>query len=1075
MSFNKLIGLLSISWLLVCCQSVRPDEQRELPKVVDFNFHIKPILSDRCFKCHGPDEKARKADFRLDIQESAFAILDSATNRFAIVPGSSKKSHLVQRISSEDPDFMMPPPESNLHLSSYEIALLEQWIEQGAQWKPHWSFIAPKKAALPEVQNEEWTRNEIDYFVLDRLENSDLNPEAKASKEKLLRRVSFDLTGLPPTTEEIENFMADDSRSSYEKQVDRLLATPAYGERMASIWLEAARYADSHGYQDDRPRSIWPWRDWVIRAFNQNLSFDNFITWQLAGDLLPNPTYDQKLATAFNRNHAITQEGGVINEEYVTEYVADRTNTVSTAFMGLTMQCARCHDHKYDPISQKEYYQMFAFFNGVDERGQINYFDQAPAPNMRMEDSAIEATILFLDSLRNNKESELLKSQNQFRKNFQKWIQEDFQSTDIDQQLSVGLLAHFKLDEFNNLTTPNEKTDGHPGQANVKIISELSEPGMISGWNGSAMKFDGKNYLSLGDVGDFEESNRFSLGGWVRPSNYPNKLAGLFVRRNGEQRRGGYELVMDSKGRLQASLVHNKSEERIVVRTYSALPIHRWTHVFMTYNGSGKAAGIDVFINGVSQKLKVVIDTLNRNSILNGNDFLVGNWTPRRSNSQIYQGFSGGGIDEVRIYNRELSKLEVRALSGRLQGGMSNALLNSPSASQQVYQYYLNNVDADYRAQHQELDSLRSIYLEVPHVMIMQEMDTPRVTHVLDRGVYDAPTDEVAAGTPESILPLPAEYPANRLGLAKWLTHPNHPLTSRVAVNRFWQMMFGRGLVNTPEDFGNQGDLPSHPELLDWLAVSFMKNGWDVKAIIKLIALSSTYQQSSIIADEKYSLDPENILLSRGPNYRLNAEMVRDQALVASGLFNDSIGGKWVKPYQPPGIWKELANQIGENKYRPDSGPDLYRRSLYSYWKRTIPPPVMLTFDASERAVCVLKRQSTSTPLQALILLNDPQFIEASRVLAQSVISNHPEEKSAWIGEVFQRLTSRYPTKDELDNLGSLFEQERSKYKEQPKSAIELLSVGTAAIPMGIDSTDLAALTVVANIILNLDEAKMKS
>ena len=359
--------------------------------------------------------------------------------------------------------------------------------------------------------------------------------------------------------------------------------------------------------------------------------------------------------------------------------------------------------------------------------------------------------------------------------------------------------------------------------------------------------------------------------------------------------------------------------------------------------------------------------------------------------------------------------------------------------------------------------------------MIMQEMDTPRVTHVLDRGVYDAPTDEVEAGTPERILPLPTEYPSNRLGLAKWLTNSNHPLTSRVAVNRFWQMMFGRGLVNTPEDFGNQGDLPSHPQLLDWLAVTFIENGWDVKAMIKLIALSSTYQQSSIITKEKYSLDPENILLARGPNYRLNAEMVRDQALVASGLFIDSIGGKWVKPYQPPGIWKELANQIGENKYRPDRGPHLYRRSLYSYWKRTIPPPVMLTFDASERAVCVLKRQSTSTPLQALVLLNDPQFIEASRVLAQSAISNNPEEKSAWIGEVFQRLTSRYPNQDELDNLTSLYEQERSKYKEQPEAAIELLSVGTAAVPIDINSTDLAALTVVVNVILNLDEAKMKS
>ncbi len=1073
------LACTAIAWLLIgillSCQagSHREDstDLQQLPKTVDFNYHIKPILSDRCFACHGPDEKARKADFRLDVQEVAFAMLDSATKKYAIVPGSVSKSHLIQRISSTDPDYMMPPPESNLNLSSYEIALLKRWIKQGAECKSHWSFIPPEKPALPKVKNENWANNEIDYFVLNKLEGTGLTTAAPETKEKLLRRLSFDLTGLPPTPSELADFINDDAPEAYEQQIDRLLGAPAYGERMAGIWLEAARYADSHGYQDDRPRSIWPWRDWVIKAFNQNLSYKDFIIWQLAGDLLPNASYEQKLATAFNRNHAITQEGGVINEEYITEYVVDRTNTVATAFMGLTMQCARCHDHKFDPISQKEFYQVYAFFNGINEKGQINYFDQAPVPNIKMEDKELEVTIEFIDSLRTAKESELQKWQYQSADGFEKWLKEDLPLTDIDAQLSIGLLANFKFDEYHNLTTPNQVPGGYQGRANVKIISELIEPEMIKGREGRAMKFDGKNYLSLGDVGDFEESDRFSVGGWVKPMKYPEKMTGLFVRRNGEQRRGGYELVMDPEGRLAGSLIHNHSEERMDVKTKKRLPLNRWSHVFMTYNGSGKARGIRLFIDGQEQQLVTILDKLDHKSILNGNDFLVGNWTPRRAVSGDYYGFERGSIDEVRIYNRELSSLEVRALAAPSNMNLTGANFTV----KELKQYYLYQVDGRRHDLAHELDSLRSIYLEVPYIMVMEEMDTPRATYVLDRGVYDAPTEEVSAGTPKSIMPFPEDYPDNRLGLAKWLTHPDHPLTSRVAVNRFWQMLFGRGLVNTPEDFGNQGDLPSHPELLDWLAVSFMENDWDVKAIIKQMALSATYQQSAHITEQKQHIDPENIFLSRGPYQRLNAEMLRDQALLASGLLIDKIGGKWVKPYQPPGIWKELANQIGENKYRPSKGEDLYRRSLYSYWKRTIPPPVMLTFDASERAVCVLKRQSTSTPLQALVLLNDPQFIEASRVLAQSVMQDQPDDEMDWIPQVFQRLTSRYPTQLELENLATLFEEERRGYQKNPEAALKLLSVGDAPINSHLSVPELAALTVVTNIILNLDEAKMKS
>ncbi len=717
---------------------------------------------------------------------------------------------------------------------------------------------------------------------------------------------------------------------------------------------------------------------------------------------------------------------------------------------------------------------MFAFFNGIDERGQINYFDQAPTPNMRVEDAELENTISYLDSLRNAKEDQLRYLAANIDEGFESWLASSFENEVIDQQIQAGLIAHFKLDAMKNLVTLNEVEDGLPGRANIKIISELVEPELIKGREGNAMKFDGKNYVSLGDVGDFEESNRFSFGAFVMPSRYPAFTAGLLVRRNGEQRRGGYELALDSKGRLVGSLVHNHQQEKIVVRTRGSISMNRWSHVFMTYNGSGKASGIRLFIDGKKQPLQVVFDQLNRKSILNGNDFLVGNWTPRRAKSKEYQGFESGAIDEVRIYRRELSDLEVKVLSDGFNG-KNTQILKSQFARADIRQFYLMNIDPGYQSSHKELDSIRSIYLEVPNIMIMQEMDTPRATYILDRGVYDAPTERVVAGTPQGILPFPDEYPRNRLGLAKWLTDPKNALTARVAVNRIWQIMFGNGLVNTPEDFGNQGDLPSHPRLLDWLAVTFLENGWDVKATLKLIALSSTYQQSSEIPKEKYQVDPNNVLLSRGPNRRLNAEMLRDQALAASGLLNTKIGGKWVKPYQPPGIWKELANQIGENKYRPGKGPDLYRRSLYTYWKRTIPPPVMLTFDASERAVCVLKRQSTSTPLQALVLLNDPQFVEASRVLAQSVIDSYSGDETSWIPHIFRSITSRYPKPEEIEKLSLLYEEEKRNYQEQPETAERLLSVGDYYRNRDIPTTELAALTVVTSIILNLDEAKMES
>ncbi|MBX2872328.1 MAG: DUF1553 domain-containing protein [Saprospiraceae bacterium] len=1076
---NRKNPTLLLAWLalwiwLAACQSTSDSasSSKRLPAVVDYNFHIRPILSDRCFACHGFDENAREAELRLDEAEAAYRLLDNG--RQVISPGKLKNSEFWHRIHSEDPELVMPPPESNLTLTSYEKALLTKWIEQGAEYKDLWSFTTPVKPELPKVSKKDWANNEIDHFILEKLEGTGLSVSEPERKEKLLRRLSFDLTGLPPSPEDLETFIADESPNAYEKQVDRLLGSAHYGERMASIWLEAARYADSHGYQDDRPRTIWPWRDWVIKAYNENLPYDDFITWQLAGDLLPNSSYEQKLATAFNRNHGITQEGGVVNEEYITEYVADRTNTVATAFLGLTMECARCHDHKYDPISQKDYYQMFAFFNGINERGQINYFDEAPKPHMRMEDPDLEEKIKWLDSLRTAKATDLVEWDRNDQAGFNQWLEKDYPTIDVKAELNRGLIAHYQLDEFEALASPSALPNRPPARANIKIISELISPVVGEGKDGNALQFDGRNYLSLGDVGDFEGSDHFTISAFVKPMQRPEKLTGLLARRNGEQKRAGYELVLTPSGQLQAGIFHDKNKEKAVVESTRRIQVGQWTHISMTYDGSGLAAGISVYINGEKQSTTTLFDQLNRKSILNGNDFLVGNWTPRRARSGQYQGFDQGWIDEVRIYDRTLSALEVATLVGKTQPYAYPGVKQSPKHLAAVKTFYRNRWDKTYSAKQKTLDSLRSIYLEVPYIMVMEEMEEPRPTHILSRGAYDSPLERVQASTPATLPSFPAGAPQNRLGLAQWLTQADHPLTGRVIINRLWQMLFGRGLVSTPEDFGNQGALPSHPELLDWLAVTFVEDGWDIKAMLKRMALSATYRQSAERTPTMIKLDPDNILLSCGPYQRLGAEMLRDQALASSDLLNPKVGGKWVKPYQPAGIWKELANQIGENKYRESRGEDLYRRSIYSYWKRTIPPPVMLTFDASERAVCVVKRQSTSTPLQALVLLNDPQFLEASRALAQSVMQTE-NESEAWVKAIFTRLTSRQPDDAELTELLQLLEEERGNYQADPDAAKALLSLGASPLNSNLVLADLAALTLVANVILNLDEAKMQS
>ncbi len=1028
----------------------------DLPAVVKYNYHIRPILSDRCYPCHGPDDNARQASLRLHTEEGALGFSrDDSTIRI-VAPGNPEASKLIAHVTSNDPDRIMPPPSSNLTLSSHDIALLKRWIAQGASWQPHWAFVPPKRPERPHVRHEKQVRNDVDAFVLRRLDQEGLEPAPEADKAKLLRRVTLDLTGLPPTLEELDTFLADSSPNAYERTVHDLLARPAYGERMASLWLDVARYADTHGYQDDRPRTMWPWRDWVIRAFNSNMPYDAFITWQLAGDLLPDATYEQRLATGFNRNHAITQEGGVVPAEYITEYVADRTHTVATAFMGLTMECARCHDHKYDPILQREYYQMFAFFNSVDEQAPISYFDLAPRPAMRMKDPHLDSLIAHT-ARAITVEEQLLESYPSDAEHAPQ-VTMPGNSAALVEYLQRDLLAHYPLDSYVDLASPNAV--GPPARANTGLVSELSPPDTVPGRHGSALKFDGQNFLSLGAEPDFEWYDRFSIAAWVHLETHESETA-IFSKRIDEQKGIGYDVTRTQEGWLSVRLVYDGAQH---IHVHSTRPVttHRWSHVAVTYDGSGKARGLKLFVNGTQSATTVLRDSLNRQSILNGNDLLAGHWSHRNQTRSDLAGLAGGAIDDIRIYTRELSRLEVAHLAN----------IQAPPGA---YKHHTLVHHDPIRAVHvQRLDSLRRSWRTVPSVMVMEDMEQSRTTFVLARGAYDAPLDSVGPGTPAAIGPMPAALPRNRLGMARWLTDPDHPLTARVAINRFWQMLFGEGLVHTPEDFGSQGALPTHPELLDHLAVTFVASGWNLKALLFDIVTSATYRQSSTASQNMTARDPSNALLARGPRVRLSAEMMRDNALAASGLLHQEIGGEPVRPYQPAGLWKSLANQIGENRYRPGRGRDLYRRSLYTYWKRTIPPPAMLTFDAPERTICAVERQSTATPQQSLVLLNDPQYVEAARVLAEQLAAIETLNDAARITRAFRLFTSRRPLQSELENLQILLQKQRIAYERGLERATRLVHVGARRPNNRIRAAEVAAWTVVVSTVMNLDEAQMR-
>ena len=1039
-----------------------------------FDRDIRPLLSDTCFKCHGPDEKQRVSQFRLDTRSGAFATRDGES---AIVPGKPEQSEIVRRITSDDPELKMPPPDSGLRLSSAQIELIQRWIRDGAKWEEHWAFVRPQRPAPPVVQNSEWPKNAIDRFVLSRLEAQGLSPAPPARREALIRRLSLSLTGLPPTIAEVDAFLADQSPQAYERVVDRLLASPRYGERMATPWLDAARYADTSGYQSDGNRTMWRWRDWVIEAYNTNKPFDEFTIEQLAGDMLPNPTLDQLIATGFNRNHRGNAEGGIIAEEYLVEYVVDRVETTATVWLGLTMGCARCHDHKYDPISQRDFYRTFAFFHNVPENGKaVKYgnsppFIPAPTRPQQRELAEIDSQIAAATQRLASAQNEIAAAEAAWAStipadsNLGRCFEDDLRGYSPAGPPQIRNAAPpVKKSQRDNSSEPNFADDAIKKKPKAKP-TERPDLKFVPGPNANrAVELDGSTSIIAGDVGGFGFQDAFTLSAWIRPE---NANAGTILSRMEDVTEGrGYCLVV-AEGRLHIRLVERWLDDAIRVQSSSAVPVGKWTHVAVSYNGSRYAEGLTLYLNGQPQSLEVNLDELNQTF---------------RSDEPLRIGGGGGAalqfrgqIDEVRVYAREREPHEVRiVVVAEPIAQIASVADNQRTADQRakLRAYFMTEAGPErFRRMQEELHELRKKRDEFtatfPTTMVMQEMKTPRSTFILSRGAYDQPTEEVSAGTPSVLPPLPTDAAADRLTLARWLVSPQNPLTARVTVNRYWQMLFGAGLVKTTEDFGSQGDRPSHPGLLDWLAVEYVENGWDTKSLLKTIVMSATYQQSSAASPALNALDPENRLLARGPRFRLSAQIIRDQALAVSGLLTEKQGGPSVKPYQPEGLWKEIATI---NTYDQGHGEDLYRRSLYTFWKRTVAPPTMSIFDSTGREMCSVRTSRTNTPLQALALMNDVTFVEAARKLAERMLREGGDTPEDRIRLAFRLTTSREPTAAERNVLSNGLAEQLAYYREHPDDAKSLLSAGESPRDESLDPAEVAACTMIASLILNLDE-----
>lgn len=1029
---------------------------------VVFNRDIRPILADACFHCHGPDPGTRKAGLRLDT-EAGFFTLSKDAEMPPVTKGKPEKSSLFQRLISKDADEVMPPAEAHKDLKPAQIALVKAWIEQGAPWQPHWSFIPPVRSPLPIVKNTAWARNSVDRFILAALEQKGLTPAPEADRYSLIRRLSLDLTGLPPSPEQVQAFINDQAPDAYEKLVDLFLKSERYGEHRARYWLDAARYGDSHGLHFDKPREMWPYRDWVVKSFNRNQPFDKFTVEQIAGDLLPEPTEDQLIATGFQRCNITTNEGGTIDEENLANYAADRVQTLGWVYMGLTTNCAQCHDHKFDPITQKDYYSLAAFFRNTTQKAKDGNVKDGLGPILvlptdkdRPRWSALPAEIAAT-------KTQMAADRKAAAPKFDQWLA-TAKPDELDKDVPAkGMVAHLPLNEG----AGSEVTGVCGANTKFKATGEVSwKP---DGKIGPAPVMRPGATFDLGNVGDFEKNHAFSYGAWVRAGKL-GLSGGILARMDEKSAYRGWDLYQNDRF-FSVHVINTWPTDALKVTTQK--PSVRpgvWQHVFVTYDGSGRAGGIKMFIDGVEQVMKVEVNAL-KGSIKTTTPTRIG----QRSDGQI---FTEGSVQDVRIYDRRLSTDEVGMLSkvGPLRLMLATAK-RGPKQKEALFEHYLATRDSAYQG-----DSKKSAQLEAEQTAIKarsplthiqeERMDAKPMANILMRGQYDKIGDAVEAAPPAALGALPANAPKNRLGLAQWIIDAKNPLTARVVVNRFWQELFGRGLVVTSEDFGIMGAAPANQELLDWLAVDFRESGWDVKRLYRMLVTSAAYRQAAVITKEKIEKDRDNLLLSRGPRFRMDAEMIRDYALAISGTLSPKMGGPGTMPYQPENIWEVVG--LGTERYTQDKGENLYRRTIYNFWKRMAPSPNMDIFNAPSREVSCVRRDRTNTPLQALVTMNDPQFIEAARNLAQHALKQGGNDTARTFGYITDHVLCRPLRGDELPILKSSLADLSQYYRTQPADAEALLKVGETPVDSTLDKSTLAAWTMLCNQLMNLDEVLNK-
>jgi hypothetical protein len=1046
---------------------------RAAETAVSFNRDIRPVLSDNCFACHGPDANKRKAKLRLDTREGVFD--KRGDDDPAVVPGKLDKSLLWSRITTTNLDDRMPPLDSHKELKPEQIALFKKWIVQGAPWQGHWAFVKPEKAPVPtkfKVSSSRFkVRNPIDAFVLTKLDGKGLKPNEEADKRSLCRRVFLDITGLPPKPEELNAFLDDKSPDAYEKLVKQLLASRHYGEHRARYWLDAARYSDTHGLHFDNYREMWPFRDWVIKAFNSNVRFNRFTIEQLAGDLLPDADDDTRTATGFQRCNMTTNEGGTIEEENLSNYANDRVSTFGWVYLGLTMNCSACHDHKFDPLTQKDFYSMAALFRNTKQTGfdknirESDLFMVVPQTTAdRKRWSVLPAEI---DSARKAREA----VETATAAEFTNWLATVNTSNAPATAAFDGDLIRAALSDGSGT---NVKVWVNGADKTLAVSTNLTWT--TNGPLGAALLFTNNINVNLGNIADWDSREPFSMSAWVFvPKGFKGEGAVIAKMAGEDQKYRGWEMFVKDND-FGFKMVHRWSSVAMEVRSTEKVVKHdRWNHIAVTYDGGERVGGVKLFINGVEA---------NANRDNNRLEWTVRNEFPLRiGRREKGSELKNVAVQDVRVVKRRLSSTEVRAMSAaaRLPELVAEAKTNATNTATfaALRDYFHVTQRKDWREAQAKLAALeieqQGIRARSPRTLVQEEKkDSMPVAQVLFRGQYDKPKDKVTGATPAVLHRMPKESPTNRLGLAQWTVSPENPLTARVTVNRFWQELFGVGLVKTAEDFGTQGEPPQNQELLDWLAVEFMESGWDVKHIFELIVTSSTYRQSSEITREKLEKDPQNRLLSRGPRFRMDAEMIRDYALASSGLLVGKIGGPSVKPYQPEGIWEAVAMPESNTKnYTRDSGENLYRRSLYTFWKRAAPPATMDIFNAPSREVCAVRRERTNTPLQALATLNDPQFIEAARHLAELALADAKKEEDA-LQIMAERLLMRPLTSKELSIVKKAFAETRSFYEKQPDAAKQLISVGESKPSGKVPAAELAAMTMVANELMNLDEALNK-